>query len=310
MGFFRFLMAQILVAVPTLFFIITISFFLMRVAPGGPFDGERPLSPAIRANLEAEYHLDKPVITQYFIYMKDLFTRGSLGASMTIRDYDVNELIVVSFPPSIRLGLIALAFAAILGTALGTQAALRHNSWLDYVVMAFSTIGIVVPNFVIAPILILIFAVILHWLPAGGYGAGWISFILPTISLSLATLATVARIMRGSMIETLNSNYIRMARAKGMSTRIVAYRHAFRAAILPVVSFLGPATAALLTGGVVVETIYGLPGIGRYFVHAALGRDYTLVLGVTIVYSATLLFMNLVVDVLYGLLDPKIRVRK
>ncbi|MFN8723785.1 MAG: oligopeptide ABC transporter permease OppB [Rhodospirillales bacterium] len=293
--------------VPTLFVIITLSFFLMRVVPGSPLATEENLPAAIRANLMAAYHLDRPLWEQYLRYMGNIL-RGDFGPSFQYNDYTVTELIWLGFPASLQIGGIAILAASVIGVMLGTVAALRQNSWLDHSIMAGAMTGITIPNFVMAPLLTLLFAVVLGWLPAGGWGRGaWANKVLPIVALALPQIAYIARLTRGSMIEVLRSNHVRTARAKGMPETIVVARHAVRGAMLPVVSYLGPAIAGIVTGSVVIERIFGLPGIGRYFVEGALNRDYTLVMGVVIFYAVIIIVMNLIVDLLYAVLDPKVR---
>ena len=291
--------------IPTLFIIVTISFFLIRMAPGGPFDSEREIPPEIAANLESVYHLNEPLWKQYGYYIVNVL-KGDFGPSFKYLDYDVTELILQGFPVSLQLGLLAIILALVVGITLGVTAALRQNGVIDYLVMTLAMTGITIPNFVMAPIMILVFAVFLGWLPAGGWGE-LRHMILPVIALSLPQIATVARMTRASLIETLNAPYIRTAKAKGLSPMLILTRHASRATMLPILSWLGPATAAIITGSVVVEQIFGLPGIGRHFVNGALNRDYTLVMGVVIFYGALIILMNLLVDLLYAWLDPRIR---
>ena len=304
-----FVFMRLLQAVPTLLLVITLSFFLMRLAPGGPFDSEIQAPPEIEANLKAAYHLDKPLLTQYVLYLGNV-VRGDLGPSFQYRDRRVNDLIATGFPVSLRLGVWAMALALLVGLPLGIWAALRHNRATDHAVMAVALAGIAVPNFVVAPVLALVFGVTLAWLPAGGWGDGhWRYLLLPVVALALPQVASIARLMRGSMIEALASPHIRTARAKGLTPAQVVVRHALRPALLPLVSYLGPAVVGIITGSVVIEQIFGLPGIGRYFVQAALSRDYTLVLGVVIFYGVLIVLFNLLVDLLYGWLNPQIRSR-
>lgn len=300
-----YIVRRLLVAIPTLFLIITIAFFMMRVAPGGPFDGERALPPAVEANIAARYNLDRSLVVQYGLYLGNVL-RGDFGPSLRARDFTVTELLVQGFPVSLQLGGIALVLAAVLGMTLGTTAALRQNSAYDYGVMATAMSGIAIPNFVMAPLLTLVFGIYLSWLPVGGW-RGVDSMILPIVALALPQVAYVARLTRGSMIETLRANFIRTARAKGLPERVTIMRHALKGGLLPVVSYLGPAAAGLITGSVVIEQIFGIPGIGRYFVQGALNRDYPLVMATVIFYGSLIIVLNLVVDVLYGLLDPKVR---
>ena len=303
----RLIVRRLAVGIPTLLIIITLSFFMMRLAPGGPFDQERPLPPEIRRNIERAYHLDESLVQQYLRYLGGLL-KADFGPSYRTKDFTVGQLLVEGAPASLKVGGLAVLLATFLGLLAGIVAALRHNSWADYAVMAVAMVGIAIPSFVMAPLLSLLFAVYLAWLPAGGWGGGAVPFlVLPVISLALPQVAQVARLARGAMIEQLSANYVRTARAKGLRERLVLLRHALPGAMLPVVSYLGPMTAALVTGSVVVETIFSIPGIGRYFVQAALNRDYTVVMGVVIVYACLIILLNLIVDLLYGLLDPKVR---
>ncbi|MFO1056038.1 MAG: oligopeptide ABC transporter permease OppB [Dongiaceae bacterium] len=292
-------------AIPTLFIIILVSFFMIRLAPGGPFDTERRLPVEIEANLKKAYHLDEPVAQQFLRYLGGL-AQGDFGPSFHYRDYSVSDLIFAGFPTSLQLGLIAMVLALVLGVGAGVWAALHQNGWADYAVMGLSMTGLAVPNFVVAPVLTLVFGLWLAWLPVGGWDRPS-NLVLPVIALCLPQIAAVGRLTRGSMIEVLHSNYVRTARAKGLPERITLTRHAMRAAILPVVSFLGPAIANIVTGSVIIEQIFSIPGIGRYFIQAAINRDYTLVMGVTIFYGFIIILCNLAADLAYGLLDPKVR---
>ncbi|GHB19549.1 oligopeptide ABC transporter permease OppB [Salinicola rhizosphaerae] len=298
---------RLLQAIPTLLIVITISFFLMRVAPGGPFDGERQLPPEIEANLEAAYHLDEPLPMQYLRYMGNLL-HGDFGPSFKYKDFSVTELIMQGFPVSLEIGGLAILLALIIGLPLGIAAAIKRNSTVDYLVMGTALTGIAVPNFVLAPIFALVFGVLLAWLPAGGWNGGALpNLVLPVVALSIQQIAYIARMMRASMIEVLGSHFIRTARAKGLNEGEVIFRHAIRTALLPVMSYLGPAIAGIITGSVVIEQIFGIPGIGRYFVQGALNRDYTLVMGTVVFYGVLIVLMNLIVDLLYSALDPQIR---
>jgi oligopeptide transport system permease protein len=304
---FAFLVRRLLSALPTLFLIVALSFFMMRIAPGGPFDGERKLPPDIERNIKAAYDLDKPVHVQFLKYLRGVL-RGDFGPSFKSKDFTVSQLIMVGAPISVRIGLTALSIALFVGLALGTFAALRQNTPGDYLTMGVAMAGITIPTFVVAPLFILLFAVTLRWLPAGDWNNGDLRHvILPITTLALPQIAVVARLSRGSMLEILRSNFVRTARAKGLPERKVMTRHVMRAGLLPLVSYLGPAAAALMTGSLVIERIYGLPGIGRYFVEGAINRDYTVVMGVIIVYAVLILVLNLVADLAYGWLDPKVR---
>ncbi|BBM65139.1 MULTISPECIES: oligopeptide ABC transporter permease OppB [Vibrio] len=303
----KFIAKRIFEAIPTMLVLITVSFFLMRFAPGNPFSSERPLPPEVMANIEAKYGLDKPVFEQYTTYLTNVI-QGDFGPSFKYLDYTVNELIAVALPVSAKVGFIAFIFTVILGVTIGTIAALKQNSWLDYTIMSTAMAGVVMPSFVLAPALIYVFS--LHWnlFPAGGWHDGsWQYLVLPVIAMSLLYVATFARITRGSMIETLNSNFIRTARAKGLSYRYIIIKHALKPALLPVVSYMGPAFVGIITGSVVVETIFGLPGIGKLFVNAAFNRDYSLVMGVTILIGFLFILFNAIVDILLAMIDPKIR---
>lgn len=293
--------------VPVLFVIVSLAFFMMRLAPGGPFDQERVLPEQVRANIEARYHLDEPLSRQYLRYLGDVL-RGDLGPSFRYPDRSVNELLGLGFPVSLSLGLCGLAVAVLLGGTSGIVAGLRRNTCLDYLTMSFALGGVSVPNFVLGPVLMLVFALWLGWLPVAGWGT-WRHLILPSLTLGTFYAAYVARLTRAGMLEVIGQDFVRTARAKGLREAVVVMRHALPSAILPVVTYLGPASAAILTGSVVVETIFSIPGIGRYFVGSALNRDYTMVLGTVVFYSVLLLLLNLVVDVLYAYLDPRVQVQ-
>ncbi len=311
---FSYVIRRLLGAIPTLFIIVTLAFFMMRIAPGGPFDSQRRLPPEILHNIEAAYNLDKPLYQQYAIYLGKL-AHGDLGPSFKNKDFTVNEMIADGLPVSAKLGLSAILLALMVGVTMGTIAALRQNRAMDYSVMSLAMIGITIPTFVLAPILTLVFGVygvsLFGYdisLPVGGWNGGALrNMILPVIVLASPQVAIISRLTRGSMVEVLHSNYVRTARAKGLSSYMVVIRHAMRAAILPLVSYLGPAIAGILTGSLVVEQIFGLPGIGRYFVQGALNRDYTLVLGVLIYYATFVILLNLLADILYAVLDPRVR---
>jgi oligopeptide transport system permease protein len=301
-----FVVRRLISAVPTLFVIVTISFFLIRVAPGGPFNLERPLEAKVMENLNRIFKLDRPLIEQYGLYVGAL-VRGDFGPSFFFRDFSINELFARSVPVSALLGSLAIGIAILVGGTLGTIAAFRQNSAVDYAVTGVGAMGLTIPNFVVAPILQIVFALMLAWLPVAGWDGGSPrNLILPVIALALPQIAVVARMTRASMIETLRSNHIRTLRSLGLPQSVIV-RHALRGAALPVVSYLGPAAAALLTGSVVVETIFSIPGVGRYFVDGALNRDYTLVMGTVVLVSVFVLFFNLLVDILYALIDPRVR---
>jgi oligopeptide transport system permease protein len=298
---------RVIAGLISLLILTSLAFFMMRAAPGGPFDSERKLPPEILAQLNAEYHLDEPLWQQYLRYMGGV-ARGDLGPSYQYTDFTVNELILAGLPVSLTIGAGAISLALLLGGALGILAALWRNSLLDHTLMGLAMTGISIPNFVVAPLLILAFAVTLGWLPAGGWDfADPRTMALPIAALALPQIAYIARLMRASMIEVLSSNFIRTARAKGLPGRKVILRHALKPALMPVISYLGPATAGVITGSVVIEQIFGIPGIGRHFVQAALNRDYTLVMGVVLFYGTLIIVFNFIVDLLYGVLDPRVR---
>lgn len=298
--------SRLLGLIPTLLVLITIAFFMIRLAPGGPFDSEKILPPEIRANLDAKYHLDEPLVKQYFRYLGQIITLD-FGPSFQYKDWTVNELIARGFPVSLTIGGLAIVLAFFLGTLIGIVAAMRQNTAVDYSLMGVAMLGISIPNFVVAPLLILVVAVYAGWLPAGGWDWSVQRMVLPVVTLALPAIAYIARLTRGSMIEVLNSNYIRTARAKGLPEHLVIRRHALKPALLPVISFMGPATAGLITGSVVIERIYSIPGLGSYFVQGALNRDYTLVMGVVIFYGVIIILLNFIVDILYAWMNPRIR---
>ena len=303
----RYVLRRLLTAVPTLFVIVTISFFLMRVAPGGPFNQEKGLNPVIKANLERQFHLDQSLLWQYLHYLNDLL-HGNLGPSYNLPEFTVNELFAQGLPVSMQLGASALVLALVVGSAMGITAALYQNRAADYAVIASATAGSTIPTFVIAPLIQLTFGLGLSLLPVGGWGDGaLINKIGPILTLTLPQLAVVARLMRGSMIESLRSQHIRTARALGLSDYALIIRHALRGALLPIVSYAGPAAAGLITGSIIVESIFAIPGVGRYFVEAALNRDYTLVMGTVVVVAVFTIMFNLVVDILYAVVDPRVR---
>jgi oligopeptide transport system permease protein len=298
---------RLLTAIPTLLVLLALSFALIRVAPGGPFDAEKELPPEIEARLIEAYNLDEPLYMQFGRYLGGLL-QGDFGPSFQYKDFTVTELIWAGFPVSLKLGGFAMLLALVLGISIGTVAALRQNSRTDHLMMATAMIGVSIPVFVMAPLLILFFAVQLRWLPAGGLGeGGWINLVLPVVSLALPQMAYVARLTRGSMIEVLRSDFIRTARAQGLPQREIILGHALKPALLPIVSYLGPATAGIITGSVVIEQIFGVPGLGRYFVQGALNRDYTLVMGVVVFYGVLIILFNFLVDLAYRWLDPRVK---
>ncbi|MGE0623018.1 MAG: ABC transporter permease [Pseudomonadales bacterium] len=301
----RYLVTRLALSLVTFWVIVSVVFFLVRAAPGGPFDGERRLPPEVEANLLAAYHLDQPLHRQYLDYLGRLL-EGDLGPSFRQKDFSVGELIAAGLPVSLAVGITALLISVALGVALGTRAGLSPGSAVDVLVMSIANVGLALPSIVLAPLAVLGFAVWLDWLPAGGTGS-LAHFVLPPLTLALPFVAAIARLTRGSVAEVMLEPHVMTARAKGLSRSRIVIRHVLPNALLPVVSFLGPAAAALLTGSVVIEQVFELPGIGRYFVQAALNRDYTLVMGVVVVYAAFILSFNLLVDLCYARLDPRIR---
>ena len=304
---FRFIGRRLLVAIPTLFLVITVAFFMMRAAPGSPFDTDRRLSPEIERNVREAFGMNKPLGQQYADYLAGV-ARGDLGPSLKYRDKTVLDILKENYPVSLKLGLSAIVIASVVGVSLGVLAALRQNGPVDHGVMAVAILGVCIPTFVTAPLLVLVIASHLGWLPTAGWDEGALAnMVLPVTVLALPQIAIISRLTRAGMIEVLNSNYIRTARAKGLPEHRIVGRHALRAAILPLVSYLGPACAGLITGSLVVEKIFNLPGLGKFFVISALQRDYTVVMGMVIFYAALILLLNLVADLLYAALDPRVR---
>jgi oligopeptide transport system permease protein len=292
-------------AVPLLLIIITLAFFLMRSVPGGPFDQDRKVSPEIEANLNAAYHLDKPLYVQYLNYLGGLI-QGDLGPSFKYHDYSVSQLIKKGAPVSLKIGGLAILIALILGTSLGAMAAIYKPKLFDNIVMGMTMIFLAMPSFVLAPALSLLFAVTLKWLPVGGWGDTPKQYFLPIISLAIPQIAYIARLVRAAMLEVLQSRYILYARARGLKSARIIWIHAIRPTMLPVVSYLGPATASILSGSIVIEQIFTIPGIGRYFIQGALNRDYTLVLGMVIFFGVLIIISNLLVDLTYSWLNPRV----
>jgi len=303
----KFIIQRVLVAIPTLLILISISFILVHSAPGSPFTDDRDISPELMKNIEAKYHLDKPLYVQYVYYLKDVVS-WDFGPSFKYKDFTINELVNASFAVSVKIGFWAFVLAIVVGVSCGIAGALNQNTKIDYAVMSFAMVGVAIPNFVLGPILVVIFAIYYKVLPGGGWNGGNIEYIiLPVIAMSFRYIASIARIMRASMIEVLNSNFIRTAKAKGMASKYIIIHHALRPAILPVVSYMGPAFVGIITGSVVIETIFGLPGIGQLFVNGALNRDYNMVLTLTIIVGGLMILFNTIVDILYVVIDPKIK---
>jgi oligopeptide transport system permease protein len=304
----RYILHRVLQSIPTLLLIVTIAFVLLHAAPGGPFAADKAMLPEIQRSIEARYHLDEPLWRQYLRYLDDL-AHGDLGPSFQYRNTSVNQIIAGGFPVDLTIGLSAIAVALLVGIPIGLNAAWRRHTLWDRIPMALAVAGISVPVFVIAPLLVLIFAVQLHWLPAGDWVRGSPShLVLPVLALAFPYIAYVARIVRGSALEVLNTGYIRTARAKGLPAHRILVHHALRPSLVAVVSFLGPTTAGVITISIVVETVFGLPGIGRFFVTGALNRDYTLVLGITILYGTLIILFNLLADLCYAWIDPRVRI--
>lgn len=298
---------RLLSTIPVLWIAITACFFILRLAPGGPFDGDRPLPQAVKDNLATHYNLDKSLFEQYVLYISNVI-QGDLGPSFINQDFSVAEQLLSGLPYTIKLGLSAFILSSVIGIFIGVIGALNKNSVPDYLLGIIVLLGLVIPNFLVAPILQLVFGLQLAWLPVGGWGDGSIAFlVLPVIVLALPHVARISRLTRGTMIEVLNSHYIRTARSKGLSKKRIVFKHALKPSLMPVVSYLGPAAGFLLTGSVIIETIFGLPGIGRYFINAALNRDYGMVLGTVIFYMVLIVVLNLIVDIVYAWLDPRVR---
>ncbi|PTU66895.1 oligopeptide ABC transporter permease OppB [Chromobacterium sp. Panama] len=302
-----YILRRVLLTIPTVLAVITVCYLLLHMTPGGPFDGERKVSEAVLANLQAKYHLDLPLWQQYLYYLKSLL-QGDLGASFRYSDWSVNDLVAKALPVSAAIGGSAILISLVIGVVLGIVAALRQNSAVDYLVMLISNMGSAFPSFIIGPVLVLIFAVTLQWLPSGGWNDFDPRFmILPVALLTFINVATIGRVMRGSLIEVLGSNFIRTARAKGLPMRTIIVRHALKPALMPVVTLLGPLTISSITSAVVTESIFSLPGLGKLIVNGAANRDYTLVLGLVVLVTVIAVLLNLLVDLAYAFLDPKIR---
>ena len=305
----RYITRRIISAIITFIIIITLSFILIRLAPGGPFSSEKKLPQEVLQNILKKYHLDEPLHQQYFRYLSDVILRFDLGPSYRYKDQSVNDLVKQAFPVSIILGTLSLGLAMLFGISVGIISALKQNKWQDYAAMSVAVLGISIPLFVVGPILMYIFALQLKWLPTSGWitsRAGLATIIMPAFTLMLPYFAYISRMSRGSIIEVLRSDYVRTARAKGLKESVVIGKHVLKGALLPVVTYLGPAFSGIITGSVVVEGIFVIPGIGKLFVDAALNRDYTTIMGDVILYAIILISVNLIVDLLYGLLDPRI----
>jgi oligopeptide transport system permease protein len=302
----RYLAKRLLELVPTLFCVAAVVFFLVRLAPGGPFDTERAVPPEVLKALNARYRLDQPVWVQFGDFWRDLVWHGDLGPSTKYPGHSVNEIIATSLPVSLELASLAMAFALALGVPVGVLGAVRKHGWADRLGMLVALVGISIPRFVLAPLCIMLFALTLYWLPVGRWET-WRHAVLPVVCAGLPTAAYVARLTRGGMLEVLDSDFVRTARAKGLAERTVVLRHALRGGLMPLVSYLGPGFSALIVGQVVVEKIFSVPGMGTYFIDAAVNRDHGLVVGLTLVYGAMLMILNAAVDVAYAWLDPRVR---
>ncbi len=303
-----FVVRRLAVAIPTLLILVILSFVLMYAAPGGPFNSERPLPPEVLANIEAKYGLDQPFWKQIVNYVWGVVSSFDFGPSFQFKDRSVNDIIAQGFPVTLTYGFWSFVVAVIVGVSLGIAAAIRQNSWLDYMAVGISIGAQVLPNFVMAPILLLTFTLWLGWLPGGGWNDGqWQYLIMPVIALSTSYMASIARITRSSMLEVLNTNFIRTAKAKGLPMRRVIWRHAMKPTILPVLSYLGPAFVGMITGSVVIDVFFSTGGIGQFFVNSAFNRDYSVIMGITILVGTLTILFNLVVDILYAWIDPKIR---
>lgn len=303
----KYITKRLLVSLLTLWIMFTLTFFLMHFVPGSPFIGDKKMTPEILANLEAKHGLDKPLIVQYGIYAKGML-QGDLGESITLIGQDVKDIIIRKFPYSMRLGLFASALAIVIGTFLGVTSALKRNSGADRFIMLIVTIGIAVPSFIVATVSMIIFGVQLKWLPTISNLDSLSSFILPGFALSFFPLSFITRLMRSSMLDVINQDYIRTARAKGLSERVVIFKHGLRNGILPVVTYAGPMLASILTGSFIIESIFSIPGLGSSFVSSITARDYPTVMGVTIFFGAFLILMNFLVDILYRFIDPRINI--
>lgn len=303
----RYTLRRLAIALPTLFIIVTAAFFLMRAAPGGPFDAEADLEPEVLANIRAAYDLDRPLWEQYGIFLRNA-ANAEFGPSLVYKDFSVTELIRIGLPVSVELGLLAKLCAVVLGGLAGIYAALRQNRFADHALMALSMTGIALPAFVTAPILALVLGLYLQLLPVAGWNDGaWRNLVLPVTALALPQIAIIARLMRGGMLEVLRSNFVKTARSRGLSETRIVLRHVLPSALVPLVGYLGPALAGIMTGSLIVELIFNLPGVGRYFVQGALNRDYPLVMGIVIIYASFIILFNLLSDLAYAALDPRVR---
>jgi oligopeptide transport system permease protein len=305
---YSFILRRLMIAIPTILILVVFSFVLMYAAPGGPFNSERPLPPEVMANIEAKYGLDQPFLMQIFNYVWGVVTQFDFGPSFQYTSRTVNDVIAQGFPVTLTYGFWSAVVALVFGVTLGVAAAIRHNTWLDYLAVGISIGAQALPNFVMAPILVLIFTLWLGLLPGGGWNGGqWQYVVMPVIALSTSYMASIARITRSSMLEVMNSNFIRTAQAKGLPMHRVILHHALKPALLPVISYLGPAFVGMITGSVVVDVFFSTGGIGQFFVNSAFNRDYAVIMGITILVGVLTILLNLLVDILYAWIDPKIR---
>lgn len=302
----KFIWSRTLQAIPVLFFVVTATFFLVHAAPGGPFDSEKKTTPEILERLNARYNLDAPVYEQYLDYLGNLL-QGDFGPSFKYVNRSVNEMIYSGLPITFELGLYAMLIALVIGVTAGVMAAMRPNSWQDYLPMGVAMLGICLPSFLLGPLLVLIFSIWFDWLPVSGWGDTPMDKVLPSLTLGIAYAAYIARLTRGGLLEILSQDYIRTARAKGLSEPVIVFKHALKGGLIPVVAFLGPAFAGLLSGSFVIETIFQIPGLGRFYVQAAFNRDYTMIMGTTIFFSALIIVFNLLSDILAAWMNPRIR---
>lgn len=302
----KFIIGRILQAIPVLLIVITVTFFMVRIAPGGPFDAEKTVPPEVLKSLNERYHLDDPLYLQFYDYLKNI-SHGDFGPSFKYPGRSVTEMITIGLPITFELGMYAIFIALTIGISAGLLAAIRPNSAQDYIPMSISMVGICLPTFLLGPLLVLVFSIWIEWLPVSGWGDSPMDKVLPSLTLGFAYAAYIARLTRGGMLEILSQDYIRTARAKGLSEKAVIFKHALKGGLLPVVSFLGPAIAGLLTGSFVIETIFQIPGLGRFYIQAAFNRDYTMIMGTTIFFSTMIIIFNLLSDVIAALINPRIR---
>ncbi|WP_068089380.1 oligopeptide ABC transporter permease OppB [Polycladidibacter stylochi] len=303
-----YILRRLAVALPTLLLLVVVSFLMMQLAPGGPFTSERPLPPEVLANIEAQYGLDKPLFEQMLRYIGGILVDFDFGPSYRYKDRSVNDIIAAGFPVTLTYGSIAFVLAVVIGVSLGIAAALNHNSWLDYFAVGISIGAQVLPNFVMGPLLVLVFVLALEWLPGGGWNGGkWQHIVLPVIALSTSYMASIARLTRSSMLEVLHMDFIRTARAKGLPSHYIIWRHALKPTLMPLFSYLGPTFVAMVTGSVVIDFYFATGGIGYFFVNSAFNRDYAVMMGITILFGSLTITFNLIVDLLYAWIDPKIR---